>query len=127
MTTYRAKTGTGVALESLTVLSPQPRSVGLQYTRRSYAADGSVVQEGPYVDLVWDVLDDATAYTAILTVFGLHNATQAAVTVYIRNERYAWVRYNGVALLPEVGSDASWQRFFLRDVRIVVRNLEVVT
>jgi len=120
MTTYRAKVNHDIALGSLTVLSPQPRSEGVKPTRRTPLADGMVVEEGLYVELVWDVFETASEYQTVLTVFGLGSATSADVTIYARNAVYDWKRYNGKAVRP----DPSWQQYFPRGVVILVRNLE---
>lgn len=123
MSTYRAATGTGVALGSLTVLSPQPRSRGLQYTQTVYSASGVVYRSAPFVVLEWSMLESVTEYTTILGVFGLSSADSAAVTVYVRNANFAWVRMSGRAIKPV----AEWNGFFIRDVQIVVRDLEVAS
>lgn len=119
MTTYRAKIAHGVALVSLTTLDPQPRSEGVKPTRRDFVGDGTLVEQGLYVELVYDVLEDVTQYQAVLTVFGLVAAKSALVTVYCRNDLFNWVRYNGTAIRPE----PSWQQFFPRGVVILVRDL----
>lgn len=123
MSTYRAKPGLNVALVSLTTLAPQPRSEGVKATRRVYSANGAVQDEGLYVELAWSVFVDATAYNAMLTVFGLAAARTAEVTIYARNDLYVWTRYNGLAVRPEIGQDAAWSNSRLRDVRILVKNL----
>lgn len=120
MSTYRAKTTHNVALNDLTVLNPQPRSRGVQVTRRDFMNDGSVVEQGLYVELIWDVLENATAVGTILGVFGLSGTTSANVTVYARDQRYQWRRYNGRAVLP----DANWDNYFPRNVVILVRDLK---
>lgn len=123
MTTYRAATGSDIALVSLTTFAPQPRSMGLQYARRSVMPDGSIVEEGPFVELIWDAIVSASELTTILTPLGLHSATSAAVTVYIRTDLYAWARYNGRAVRPP----ASWNNYFARGVTVIVRGLEVAS
>lgn len=122
MTTYRVAEGSNIALVSLTVLSPQPRSEGVRATRRDFIADGSIVEQGLYVELVYDVLNDVTEYQAVLAFFGLDTADSAAVTIYARNALFNFVRYNGRAVRPE----PSWQQFFPRNVVILVKNLQVV-
>jgi len=119
MSSYRAKENHSVALVSLTTLDPQPRSEGVKATQRNYMGDGSIYEQGLYVELVWDILEDATAYTTILAIFGLDSATSADVTIYARDDQYAWTRYNGKAIRPE----PSWNQFFPRNVVILVRNL----
>lgn len=120
MTDYRAATGHDIVLGSLTVLDPQPKSTGLDYTRKTFAADGTPVYEGPYVELMWDIVETATQYTTILGYFGLSSAESADVTVYIRDEKYAYARYNGVAIRPSGGD---YSQYFIRDVKLVIRNL----
>lgn len=121
MSTYRVATGHGVSLGSLTVLSPQPRSAGLQYVRRTVMPNGSLVAEGAYVELLWNTIRNASMYQTLLTAFGLHSAMSANVTVYIRDDLFVWTRYNGRAIRPV----ASWDNYFPRNVVIVVRNLAV--
>lgn len=123
MSTYRVKTGHNEALVDLVVLSPQPRSIGVEATRRSFAASGLVYDEGLFVRLLYDFTDSPTTYLALLTAFGLASASQANVTIYARNQRYAWQRYNGTAILPETGRDVTSSNFFLRDIIILVKNL----
>ena len=120
MSTYRVSTGHDVALGSLTVLSPQPSSAGLQYAAEEYGADGTVNRQGAYVELRYELLADKSEYQTILTNFGLLNAASAAVTVYVRDENYDWARMNGTAIKPP----ANWERFFPRSITILVRNLE---
>lgn len=122
MSTYRAKVNTDVAFVSLTTLSPQPRSEGVKVTRRIPMADGSVLFEGLYVELVWDVLESAADYLTVMTVFGLHSNWSSPVTVYVRDDLFAWKRYNGVAVRPQ----ASWNMYFPRNVSVLVRNLELL-
>lgn len=127
MSDYRAATGSDIALGSLTVLSPQPRSEGLKYTRVTYSANGVAYPEGAYVELVWDYLADASEYSTVLTVFGLNAADSALVTVYVRNDLFASVRYNGRAVRPHIGQSAAWEQMFPRNVTILVRDLEVAS
>lgn len=119
MSSYRAAVDHGLGLGSLTVLSPQPRSEGVHVTRRDFMGDGSVVDQGLYVELVYDIIEDVTQYQTILTVFGLVAANSAEVTVYCRDALFNWVRYNGRAIRPE----PSWNLFFPRNVVILVRDL----
>lgn len=98
-------------------------SEGVKPTRRQPAADGSIVDEGLYVELEWTLLEDADAYLALLTTFGLHDALTNEVTVYVRDQRWVYVRFNGIAVRPELGRDASWSSF-PRNITILVKNLE---
>jgi len=123
MTTYRVADGHDVALESLNVLSPQPRSEGIKPTRRTFGGDGTPYDEGTYVELLYSMVSTATDYQTILNSFGVQTATSNEVTVYVRDETFAWVRKNGLAIRPEPGADVRWTNFFPRDVVILIRDL----
>lgn len=123
MSTYRVADGHDVALESLNVLDPQPRTEGIKTTRRTYSADGSVYDEGRYVEFLYSMLPDATTYQSVLSSFGVQSARTNDVTVYVRDETFAWTRMNGTAVRPEPGQDVRWSQYFPRDVTIRVRDL----
>jgi len=122
MSDYRVKTGHDQALIDLEVCDPQPASIGLEYTRVSYGADGVTHREGPFVRLRYSVLptDD---YTSVLDQFGLADAETALVTLYAEDEQYGPQRYNGRAIRPVLGRDGGRRQYFLRDVTILVRDL----
>jgi hypothetical protein len=124
MSTYRLKDGSNQALLDLIVVGPQPRSQGIQYTRRTHAADGTVYEEGPYVVWEFTALTDAQ-YATLLTAFGLSaSATTNAVTIYtIDRTTNSWVRKNGTIMLPELGRDARRRDYFMRDVEFTIRAL----
>lgn len=127
MTSYRVKTGSDVALGSLTVLSPQPGpGTAIRTTKRTYAADGSVTDQGRYIEFLWKAYTNAADYLTLLGLFGLSaSVSSAAVTVYVRDETYAWVRMNGTAIRPQPGPDVHWGDIQSRplDIRILVRDL----
>lgn len=123
MTTYRVADGHDVALVNLNVLDPQPRSEGIKPTRRTFGGDGTPYDEGKYVELLYSVAASVTEYQAILTAFGVKNAGSNEVTVYVRDETFAWTRQNGLAIRPEPGQDVRWSNYFPRDVVILVRDL----
>jgi hypothetical protein len=131
MSTYRAATGHDIVLGSLTVLSPQPDPGTLiQTTRRTYAVDGTPTDQGRYIEFRWSALADASAYTTILTVFGLSaSVSSALVTVYVRDEVFAWVRMNGTAIRPEPMREVSTGDRQQRplDIILLVRNLETAS
>lgn len=127
MTTYRVGIGHDIALGSLTVLSPQPRSPGLQPADRSYAADGSVYEQGAFVRLMWSHFATAADYVTVLTAFGLDDTyTSRKVTVYVRDAVYDWVRHNGVAIHPRIAVDGAWEKYFPRGFVIYVNDLEAL-
>lgn len=126
MPSYLIAEGHNVALLDLDAISPQPRSEGLKAARRTYSPDGSVHEEGLYIELEWGLLGSATAYQALLTQFGLDAAATAAVTIYCPGPDYSYARYNGTAVRPEVGRDVRRRGYFIRDVIILVRGLEEI-
>lgn len=120
MSVYLVKNAPNTALVSLDTMAPQPRSRGVQFARTTYAGNGKAYKEAPFIILEWSVIEDATAYAALLTQFGLAAGTYSnAVTVYVPGNLRAFTRYNGTAILPEVNHD----NYFLRDVQIVVNGL----
>lgn len=119
MSDYRAKAGSEIALISLTVLDPQPHSVGVQATSREFALNGALFEQGPYIQLMWDHLESSAEVIAIYTVFDLHDALSAPVTIYVPRWDYTYKRYNGTAIRPQ----PSWNNYFARNVVITVRDL----
>lgn len=120
---YLVATGFDEPLEDLDPIVPQPRTEGMQYTRRQYAASGIVVDELPFVELLWSMLDPAAEYQALLAQFGLTTANTAEVSVYVQDEYYNWILRNGIAVKPFIGSDGSRTNYFLRDFTILVKSL----
>lgn len=123
MTTYKAGIGSGLSLGSLSVIAPQPRSTGVQRTRRSHAADGSIYQEAPYVLLEFSVLNSDSEYGTLLNLFGLVSGLTSPVTVLVRNEFWAFTLYNGTAVQPDQGKDAQWNNYFPSNITILIRDL----
>lgn len=122
MSDYRVADGHDVALGSLTVLSPQPRSPGLEYTEQTFSLNGTPNNQAPYVTLVWTAISE-TQYDTIMTAFGLAAADYNDVTVYIRDENFNYARKNGRAIKPLPGRGVNWD-YFPRNLEILVRNLE---
>ena len=122
MSDYRVLPGANQALLDLVRMTPQPRSAGVQFTRRTNSASGVLYQEAPYIELQWAYFETPTEYNTLLTQFGLDSIDWATVTIYAPNERYAYTRYQGMAILPP----ASQNNFFIRDVTILVRDLQAL-
>ena len=127
MSTYRVADGHDVILGSLAVLVPQPRSKGIETTRRTFAPDGSVYDEGRFVQLEWTMLPDQATLATIWTAFGVYqspiNINSNLVTVYVRDEMFLWVRMNGTAIRPNPGKDMAWKDYFPRQITIMVKDL----
>jgi hypothetical protein len=126
MSDYRVADGFNVAYVSLTVLTPQPFSPGLRYTRTSETPDGPI-HEGPYTEMIWNVLGSKTQYQSILTAFGLLSAESNDVTIYCRNENFYYARYNGKAIKPLPENGVEWRRPFPRNITILIRDLETAS
>lgn len=109
------------------MIAPQPHSNGVQSTRRTYGADGSVTDEAQYIILTFDFSEDPTTYVALLTLFGVNNSLTAAVTAYLPDERLAYIRYNGTAVRPEPGKDMVRRNYFPRDIDILIKGLYVAS
>lgn len=125
VTLYKvSNTGHNVALLSLSTITPQPHSTGIQATRRTYGADGSALDEGRFIELEFALVQSATMYSALLTQFGVLNSLTNDVTVYIPDERLTFIRYNGIAVRPQPGRDMRQTRFFPRNITILIRDLE---
>lgn len=121
---YKVATGHDVASGSLVLISPQPRSDGVQSTRRLFSANAKVKDEGLFVYLHWNVIGTIAMYQSILSQFGLGAATEADVTISVPEYQYAYNRFNGVAIRPAPGEDVQRRNFFFREIVILVRNLE---
>jgi hypothetical protein len=127
MTQYLVGVGTDLVTGSLNIISPQPRTKGLEYKRWVEAMDGTRYATGPYIEFEWDLLQGATEYQALLTSFGINVSTSANVSIYARDSTYTWRYYNGKAMQPRVGHEVTWIRYFPRRITILVKNLEVYT
>lgn len=124
---YKVLVGADQPLIDLVTIVPQPRSDGLRYGRVSHTGAGGMILENPHVVLVWDVIEDATDYDALLTQFGLDGATTEDVTITLPNQLFAETRYNGKAVRPVAGETVKREGYFIRDVQIIVKNLTVAS
>lgn len=124
MADYKVAVGHDVALISLVKIDPEPTGDPVAPVQRQYSASGKIHEDAEFLRLHWDHIDSPTEYLALLTLFGLHDSHQEEVTIYCRDPRLVWTRYNGLAILPEVGVDAKWSNFFLRDVDMYIVDLQ---
>ena len=126
MTTYKVKDGHDQAEIDLVLIDPQPRSTGVRVTRRTHAAGGAVIEEGKYIELIWDIVPTANAWNALLNQFGLGAVLTNEVTVYVPDPQFYYTRYNGTAIRPEIGQDVQRTGYFIRNVTILVRDLTAI-
>jgi hypothetical protein len=120
-------TGHDVALASLNPIVPVPSTSPVTPVQRDWGAGGGIHDQGKYVCLRWDFVEDEDEYEDLLTLFNLHTGDYEAVTVYVKNERLQWTRYNGYAQLPLPQADMDIKNFFPRDIEIVVVDLEALS
>lgn len=127
MTQYLVAEGHDVALVSLNPINADVpvTTRGIQFTERVYNLDGSITEVGPYCELLIGVLESEADYLALLTQFGLDDEDTNPVTVYIRDKRLQWQRYNATAILPGIGQEGQWTDMFMRNVIILLTELEL--
>lgn len=123
---YRAAVGYNLVLGSLLAFNPQPRSLGVRYTRRTYLGDGRIVDEGPFIELLWSALDNDTQYRAVMQQLGLITANFQVVTLYARDDVWNYHLYGGIAHRPMLGTDAAWE-YMPKDITVLVRNLVLLS
>lgn len=126
MSDYRVKALHNIALGSLTVLSPQPRSEGVKAVSRSYGTSGSVFEHGLYIELVYDYIATPTDYQVLLALMGTNTALYAPVTLYAWRKDYDFQRYNAIAVRPQIGNDGGWNNYFQRNVVFLFKHLVVL-
>lgn len=121
---YKVATGHGHAVGAQTDISPQPATIGLEYTRRQYAASGIVIDEYAFIAFHWSMIETESQYQTLLGTFGLSaSVAYANVSIYLQDHTYAWITRDGIAVRPFIGQDGSRNNYFLRDFTIVVKNL----
>lgn len=123
MSEYRAKVDWDQTLADADKLSPQPYSPGLQASRRTLMGDGSILDQGLYVEWIYNVIEDSAQLITILTKLGLNTAKSRNVTIYTRDDLYVYHTYNGVAQRPL----AVWENYFARNVVIRICNLRLIS
>jgi len=125
MSDYRIATGHDVALVSLTVLTPQPEGRPMRATQRTYGLSRDVYDIAPYCEWIFRSIPNQAAYGALLTTLGLATLSNAAVTIYTRNQRLVYQRFNAEVVLPQMGTDGDWSNVFLRGITFRFTELEV--
>lgn len=120
----KMSTGHNVATASLGTLDPIPHVDPVMPVDREYSISGKANDIGFYTCFHYDMVQDESEYLAILTAWGIATINQADVTIYCRNQRMVGTRYNGTALLPEMGQDAKYEGGFPKNIAIYVVDLE---
>jgi len=121
---YKYGLGWNLAEGALTKFNPQPRSIGVKVTRRSFHSNG-VYDEGLYVELLWSALENEVDYQNILIGFDLLNVDSNLVTIYCRDQFFRYKRYNGMVYRPLIGEDVDWN-FFPENLVLTIRDLILI-
>lgn len=125
MSSYQIAIGHDVALVDLDLLVPQPRSGIVKATRRTTSGNRKILDEGLYLELRYNVLGSPATYSSLLTQFGVNGSnTTRDVTIYGVEYQFAYNRFNGVAVRPQLGEDADYDNFFIRDIIFLITDLE---
>ena len=122
MPSYSYANGHNIALVGLTAFSPQPSSEGVKAVQRTFAPDGTVYEQGLYIELRWSVLR-LTQYDSLLTGLALNLNISYPQTIYVPNHLFTFTRYNAIAVRPEKGTDVRRPGHFLSNIVIVFKNL----
>jgi len=124
MTLYKLAQGSDVAIGSLIALIPQPKSDGIKPLRRTFSGDGSIYDEGRYIELYWDLVGNQPMYQALLvSVFGVSYLSTNEVTIFCPDEHFQFQRFNGLAVIPQNGEDVRRRDYFIRDIVILIKDL----
>lgn len=121
---YEVALGHDAAAIDLDPMVQEPRSQGVMVARRVYTASGGVFEEGLYVELEFDSMEE-TVYSDLLTQLGLAASYTSSVTINLPSFTFGAVRYNGTAVRPELGKEVKRQNFFIRGASLIIRDLEV--
>lgn len=124
MAPYRVAPGHDVVLSSLLFIVPEPKGNIVGSVDRKYSLSGANYDQGLFAVYHWDYFETEAEYQTALEFFDLVDQDYAPVTIYTRNKHFVFVRFNGIAHLPEFISDAKWDNFFIRDVNLYVTHLE---
>lgn len=123
-TIFKIAVGHDVAPEDMTAFDPQPSTIGLQYTRRQYAASDRVLDELPFIELNFGVFEEIEDYQGVLTLSGLLVARTALVSVQIEDENYDPIVRNGTAQKPFIGSEGQRSETFLSNFVLLIKSLK---
>lgn len=123
-TLYMIADGHDVPPESMSPFDPQPRTEGMQYTRRQYAASGIVVDEAPFVEFLWSMFETGAQYRATLTQAGVLVARTALVSLYLEDDTFDGIVRNATIVRPFIGSDGKRTNYWLADFVLLAKNLQ---
>lgn len=123
MAPYLIAPGHDVALGSLQPFNIEPSGEAVTPAERKYGLSGKVHDYGLCLALHWNYFEESTDYYTMLELVGLESVDSCPVTVYARNKRYAFVRWNGIAQLPVPGEDAKLSNFFIRDINLYITHM----
>jgi hypothetical protein len=121
---YRVKDLHDQALTEDEDVVPQPGTAGVRVTRRNHSVSGGLKDDFLYAELVWSSLGSVEEFQSVLSQFGILAADENEVTITARSQTFQFRRYNGTAVRPQQGIDVRWDRYFPRNIVILVKFLE---
>lgn len=121
---YRVATGWNTPLVDLDRIEPQPRGNPAAPVERNYSITGDIHDDGLFMELNWDYIEEEQEYIDLLTLFGVHIQKSSEITIYARSPIFIFTRYNGIAQQPEGMSEVKRSNFFIRDLTIRITHLE---
>lgn len=120
---YAVGDGHNIPASFLTRLDPQPAGGYVKITRRSHSDNGKLLDEALFTEMEYSALGSAADYQDVLTGWGVLSAIENEVTIMARDAAMRWKRYNGTVVRPEMGKDVQWSSFFVRNVKILIKDL----
>jgi hypothetical protein len=121
---YRIGSGAGLSLAALTKFNPQPRSLGVKATRRTFHSSGAY-DEGLYIEFLWNMMESETEYQNVLNQAGILSVLSNRVTINARDQTWVYHRYSGYVYQPLIGEQADWN-YFPQNIVMIVRDLEFI-
>lgn len=120
---YAVEVGHNIPSSLLAKLNPQPSHEGMFITRRNYSENYRVQDDAKYAIFTYSGLGTLERFYSVIEQWGLLNSEKQDITFMARRNG-EWIRYNGTAINPLSEEDKSWERFFPRNIKIYVIDVE---
>lgn len=112
---------------SLTVLSIQPRMIGIAAGRRIQAGDGSVIQDGlGNATLIFDAMAQ-DSYDDILSEFFLTTAISAEITINLPvNNTRTFAAHNAIVVKPDLTNNGEFSNGLYKNIQFRLTGIELI-
>lgn len=124
MSNYRWAPGHDVAYDALIFVDPQPHSPGMKAAERTYGLSGSVFEQAPYDEWIFELLEDTEDYQALLAQINLDDSLTGPITIWTEDETFAYARFNATVARPQIGTEGQREQMFARGFVFVFTRLE---